>query len=83
MRVFKKEKEFLEKHCENMDVNRRVFLELLGVQTWFMLVLGLVSLIVNAIALIYCVFFSFSNPSLAGLLLIYATQIDENVSECV
>ncbi|CAD8105461.1 unnamed protein product [Paramecium primaurelia] len=83
VRVFKKESKFIEKHCDNMDVNRRVFLELIGSQTWFMLVLGLVSLIVNAMAIVYCVFYSFSNPSLAGLLLTYATQIDGNVSECV
>ncbi|CAK67068.1 unnamed protein product (macronuclear) [Paramecium tetraurelia] len=83
VRVFKKESKFIEKHCDNMDVNRRVFLELIGSQTWFMLVLGLVSLVVNAMAIVYCVFFSFSNPSLAGLLLTYATQIDGNVSECV
>lgn len=38
-----------------------------------MLVLGLVSLIVNGMAIGYCVFYSFSNPSLAGLLLTYAT----------
>ncbi|CAD8125126.1 unnamed protein product [Paramecium sonneborni] len=83
VRVFKKESKFIEKHCENMDVNRKVFLELVGSQTWFMLILGLVSLFVNAMALVYCVFYSFSNPSLAGLLLTYATQIDGNVSECV
>lgn len=38
-----------------------------------MLILGLMSLIVNGLAVGYSVFLSFSNPSLAGLLLIYAS----------
>jgi hypothetical protein len=36
-----------------------------------MLILGLLSLIVNGLAIAYCVFYSFSNPSLAMKLLKY------------
>ncbi|CAD8119914.1 unnamed protein product [Paramecium sonneborni] len=57
MKVFKKESKFIEKLSDNMDVNRKVFLEMIEFQVWFMLILGLVKLFVNAQWPQYIVYF--------------------------
>lgn len=43
----------------------------------------MLSLIVNLLAIVYCVFYSSKDAALAGLLLTYASNLDSNVTECV
>ena len=56
IRAFGKGNQFLNRHGDNMDLNRKIFIEQILVSTWFNLTLSLCSFIVNISAIIFCVF---------------------------
>lgn len=76
IRVFKKENFILDKHQTNMDTNKKIYVILQGTNAWFIMMLGLTSLLLNGLAIFYCVFYSTADSSLTGLLLTYASTID-------
>jgi ATP-binding cassette subfamily C (CFTR/MRP) protein 2 len=76
IRAFGKCPQFLKRHGDNMDLNRKIFIEQILVSTWFNLTLSLCSFVVNISAITFCVFYSTKNPAYAGLLLTYAASLD-------
>ncbi|KAM3143254.1 hypothetical protein pb186bvf_004586 [Paramecium bursaria] len=81
IRAFGMNQYCMDEHAQNLDINRKIALEQIGATVWFSLYLGLSSFIVNITAIIFCI--SGSNPGLAGVLLTYASSLDQNVQQAV
>jgi len=58
-------------------------LEQIATNSWFGLVLGLSSFMVNTTAIVFCMFYSTKNPAYAGLLMTYASTLDQNINGTV
>ncbi|CAD8155775.1 unnamed protein product [Paramecium pentaurelia] len=83
IRAFQRQSQIMNKHGNNQDLNRKIFLEQIAANAWFGLVLGLSSFMVNTTAIVFCMFYSTKNPAYAGLLMTYASTLDQNINGTV
>jgi hypothetical protein len=70
---------FLETQIKKMDNNKRVRLTKAGLENWFSNILSLLSFFVNMPCIAYCMFNNSSNPSLVGLLMVYALSLSDSM----
>ncbi|CAD8112763.1 unnamed protein product [Paramecium primaurelia] len=83
IRAFQRQSQIMNKHGNNQDINRKIFLEQIAANAWFGLILGLSSFMVNTTAIAFCMFYSTNNPAFAGLLMTYASTLDQNINGTV
>ncbi|EAS00380.2 ABC transporter C family protein (macronuclear) [Tetrahymena thermophila SB210] len=79
IRAFKQEDRFFQKHCKNIDENKKCQFSFIGMESWFKQNLTFLSLIVNSASISFCLFWNKQNPSVTGLLLTFAFSIDNTV----
>ncbi|CAD8103784.1 unnamed protein product [Paramecium sonneborni] len=83
IRAFQRQSQIMNKHGRNQDINRKIYFEQIAANAWFGMVLGLSSFIVNSTAIVFCMFYSTKNPAYAGLLMTYASTLDQYIEGTV
>lgn len=79
LRAYKLESDFLKRQVELTEVHRRSTLAKLGMDAWFAQRLGWLSFMINFTSIAYCLFSPNRNGATAGLLLTWASTLDEDV----
>lgn len=79
IRAYNRTMHCLQMHINNLDRNRKITLALNNTSSWFSLLLTFASYSVNISAIIFCIFYSNNNPAFAGLLMTYASTINDNI----
>jgi len=62
-----------------IDENKKVRFNNTALEGWFGLTLSLISFLINMPCIAYCLLGSNENPSLIGLLMIYAISLSERI----
>ncbi|KAL4454971.1 hypothetical protein ABPG74_006353 [Tetrahymena malaccensis] len=83
IRAFKQEDRFFQKHCKNIDENKKCQFSFIGMESWFKQNLTFFSMIVNTASITFCLFWNKQNPSMTGLLLTFAFSIDTTVQSFI
>ncbi|KAL4492939.1 hypothetical protein ABPG72_020718 [Tetrahymena utriculariae] len=83
IRAFRQQKRFSEAHCKNIDENKKNQIAFIAMEGWFKLNLTFLSLMVNTTAICFCLFYNKSDPSMTGLLLTFAFNIDSEVQDLI
>jgi ATP-binding cassette subfamily C (CFTR/MRP) protein 2 len=61
VRAYNKETDFIEKHCANIDENKKNQIMLLSTNIWFRMTLSIFSIIINITSISFSVFGSENN----------------------
>jgi ATP-binding cassette subfamily C (CFTR/MRP) protein 1 len=77
IRAYKMQSFFLESQMVTTDKNKRVRLSKAGLENWFCNVLGFMSYLINMPCIGYCMLSNNTNPSLMGLLMVYALSLSD------
>jgi hypothetical protein len=64
---------------EWIDINKTVRLNKSALENWFALHLAFLSFLVNMPCIAFCMFNNTSNPSLVGLLMVYALSLSDDI----
>jgi hypothetical protein len=79
IRAYKMSGNFTSNQIKYLDINKRVRLTKVGMQSWFSVNLTYISFFINMGSIGYCLLSDNANASLAGLLMNYAINLSSDI----